>query len=508
MKRIYSTIIATVLAIATIMTSGTVVFAASSEASTGSQGSDIAVLDDSNYNVAGKDTKQNQKSEYEYYTLNGDDIISSVNVYATIVDGADVYDPENPDAGDDGFVNGDIMVGVPTTIILSGTPDANGYYVGEASGKVKGNISGGTIINVVPDAEVTLSAEGKTNVTAPVEQDYTQFVVSTSEFGGTMVNKHVTPNFNDKAVFDVSVKTKDLSAGSWAGSFNYNISVTNTETSPLGNRIRSWEVSETGDDDVWMTYYQPEGLSATSAQIENADGTTTNVDKYENGTVVIRGTGKMESSVNRLFYDVDAMNVYANSKYWANIHEYITDEEYNTLTAEVSEGTRLFEYYSSSSINTTDEFEALELNVKKIARNVHFGLDPNEIKNFRIYIPKAIIIEDGVTNVSNSAFSWCEEVTSVIIPESVTEIESAAFSNCRKLATISNLSNVTAYGSFSFNGCVMLTDITLGSGVTSVGQLAFDNMTATIHCPTQAIADKVVNANNGSNSAKPTVVVE
>lgn len=512
MKRNISKIIAFLIAVISIITTAVPVMAADASNSKGSKGTDIAVLDDSSYSVEGKDTKQNKKSEYELFTYDGNDIISSVNVYGTVADGSDVYDPENPDADDDGFVNGKIQVGVPTTIIIDGKANSEGYFIGEASGKVKGNISGATIINVVPDDEVVLSSEGKRDVTAPIEQDYTQFVVATSEFGGAKVNKNVTPNFNDKAVFDVSVKTKDLSAGSWAGSFNYNISVTNTGTTAHGQRVRSWNISATDEDDVWMTYYQPETASGSSAQFSTLNTTRSNaksttVNKYEDGTVVIRGTGNMEDNVNKHFYDIKAMSSYANEKYWSNLHNKLTDEEYETLLGVVSEGTAIFEYMNANTIGYTEIYNSMSSNVQSIARKGSYGTDPNEKVMFQLYVPKAIIIENGVTNVSKGAFSACDSVESVTIPDTITVIESSAFSNCRKMNNISSLKNITSFGAFSFNGCVKLTDIELGKDVASVGQMAFDNMTATIHCPTQAIADMIASANT-STSVKPTLIVE
>ena len=40
---------------------------------------------------------------------------------------------------------------------------------------------------------------------------------------GSDVNKNVTPTFNDSAVFNVTVKTNQATAGSWKGSFTYTI---------------------------------------------------------------------------------------------------------------------------------------------------------------------------------------------------------------------------------------------------------------------------------------------
>lgn len=194
--------------------------------SVGSESTDIAVLDDSTYTVAGKDTTQSKQSEYTELQYADEAITSQCDVYATIEEGSKVYDPTNQDADENGFVDGSILIGVPTVLIMNGTPDTDGYYVAEGAGKVKGNIAGTTVINVVPESEFTMSQTGKDDITATVTQDYSQFVVSTSSLTGAGVNKNVTPAFNDEAVFNVLVKTNEATAGSWNGSFNYTISLT------------------------------------------------------------------------------------------------------------------------------------------------------------------------------------------------------------------------------------------------------------------------------------------
>lgn len=225
MRKVVKSIVALAMAAMTMM-SATSVFAADYVNSVGSEATDIAILDNGEYTVAGQDTTQAKKSAYATVTATTDAQESNVDIYATIAEGSDVYDPDNPNADDDGFVDGTVLVGVPTTLILSGTANEEGYYVGEGRGKVKGNIAGTTVINVVPEATVTLSSTGKDDITADIEQDYTKFVVSTSEVTGADVNKNVTPDFNENAVFDVTVQTNQASAGSWHGSFTYNISLT------------------------------------------------------------------------------------------------------------------------------------------------------------------------------------------------------------------------------------------------------------------------------------------
>lgn len=192
--------------------------------SEGSKATDIAVLDDSAYTVAGKDTTQNKQSEYTEIQYTDETVTSTCDIYATVAEGEKVYDPENPNADGNGFVDGSILIGVPTVLIMNGIPDSDGYYIAEGQGRVKGNISGTTIISVVPEGTFTMSQEGKKDITATVSQDFTKFVVATSGVNGSDVNKNVTPSFNDEAVFNVTAKTNQATAGSWKGSFTYTIS--------------------------------------------------------------------------------------------------------------------------------------------------------------------------------------------------------------------------------------------------------------------------------------------
>ena len=64
----------------------------------------------------------------------------------------------------------------------------------------------------------------------------------------------------------------------------------------------------------------------------------------------------------------------------------------------------------------------------------------------------SIVIEDGVTSISDDAFYGYESLTSVTIGNSVTSIGSVAFANC-----------------------TALTSITIGNSVTSIGVNAFYN---------------------------------
>ena len=121
-----------------------------------------------------------------------------------------------------------------------------------------------------------------------------------------------------------------------------------------------------------------------------------------------------------------------------------------------------------------------------------------------------VTISDGVTKISDAAFSECRRMTSVTIPNSVTEIGADAFINCSGLKSvyISDLAawcriqfgdmysnplhyaykltvngtelrsltipnGITSIGNYAFCYCGSLTSVTIPNSVTSIGKEAF-----------------------------------
>ena len=88
---------------------------------------------------------------------------------------------------------------------------------------------------------------------------------------------------------------------------------------------------------------------------------------------------------------------------------------------------------------------------------------------------KKVVIEEGVTNIGNWAFSECSSLTSITIPDSVTNIGAAAFDSCGSLTSITIPGSVTSIGTVAFYNCSGLISITIPDSVTNIGAAAFDS---------------------------------
>lgn len=85
---------------------------------------------------------------------------------------------------------------------------------------------------------------------------------------------------------------------------------------------------------------------------------------------------------------------------------------------------------------------------------------------------KKIVIENGVTNIGNSAFVHCPNLTSITIPESVTSIGKSVFVNSG-IVSITIPNSVKSIGEGAFNGCSNLTSVTIGNRVKSIEDYTF-----------------------------------
>ena len=98
-------------------------------------------------------------------------------------------------------------------------------------------------------------------------------------------------------------------------------------------------------------------------------------------------------------------------------------------------------------------------------------------KTLVCYVPKhtetSYAIPEGVTDVGDSAFAYCDFLTAVTIPKSVTGINNAAFSDCSALRSVTVPHGVTVISYSAFSCCTSLESVTIPSSVTRIESVAF-----------------------------------
>lgn len=93
-----------------------------------------------------------------------------------------------------------------------------------------------------------------------------------------------------------------------------------------------------------------------------------------------------------------------------------------------------------------------------------------------------LVIPEKINNIpvkyiGDSAFEYCNGLTSVSLPDSVTNIGIYAFSGCNGLTSVTIPDSVTSLGNYALAYCIKLTSVTIPNSVTSIGNMAFAHCT-------------------------------
>ena len=95
------------------------------------------------------------------------------------------------------------------------------------------------------------------------------------------------------------------------------------------------------------------------------------------------------------------------------------------------------------------------------------------VGNSATYVIPGEIDGKKVTEIGDSAFKGCTELTSITIPDGVTSIGNNAFSGCTSLETVTIPASVTYVRDSAFYGCTSLKSVTIPESVTYIGGYAF-----------------------------------
>ena len=129
--------------------------------------------------------------------------------------------------------------------------------------------------------------------------------------------------------------------------------------------------------------------------------------------------------------------------------------------------------------------------------------------NKRKNLITSVVFEEGITAVSDRAFSDYSTLRTVKFPESLKTIGQSSFSNCGDLNDVEIPSMVETIGGYAFSGCKELELVTFeeGSHLTLIDFGAFSNTGISFMDIPQASGETVIgqNAFSGSEIAKVTI---
>ena len=215
---------------------------------------------------------------------------------------------------------------IPKVIILDGKKNDNNINTGKYAILVNGDIAGEESINVVPDSEFAMYQTGKDPIKATVVQDKLNWTYKEFETKGNGV-----------------VSTTEMSAGSWNGSFNFNIAIDGESTQngiSFNLNNNSLYLAENGQKQVNALLFNEE---ITSNMTWTSDNENIVVD--ENGLVKAKEGAKVgdmatitlkvdnpnnddNQSAKNIFFNFFTKEVFANDILQAKFNVYIIDIDF------------------------------------------------------------------------------------------------------------------------------------------------------------------------------------
>lgn len=460
-----------------------------------------SVGSDASNTSVGEDTAQSVKTVYSELGMSD----AQTEVYLTVDDK-------------------DLIASLPTTIVLSGTPNSEGKYIGKYSIGVSGDISGSKLVNIEPESEnVTLKQKWKNDKTATISQEQTLFN---------------TDDFKNQTTTTGSVTADKLTAGSWNGNFNFNISYNGDKQFDGYTVLYRYDLSATTKDKVYAYYLVPnkntesiQSDGSTSKKVAKkksrakarATSNTTEIEhdgiKYtlsDNDKLVITGDGTVKSNIINDLGDQEAIQKaveeHYKDKYPTTPVEKPTNDKWNSMSTSErqnlhwykwtwEDGTPTITEYSYKVYNYIDKWKIWSLNsseqyydVKNSNQKIDLCTYPltnasvyknlyTEILTYKdsiasdysISCPKTVVLSQNVTKIGNSSFAGMTSLENIQLSSSLTEIGNNAFKGCTNLKSINFNEGLQKFGNSAFFNCKSLRSVKLPTTLTSIGDSCFEN---------------------------------
>lgn len=95
---------------------------------------------------------------------------------------------------------------------------------------------------------------------------------------------------------------------------------------------------------------------------------------------------------------------------------------------------------------------------------------------------RKVIIENGVTSITDYAFQYCDSLMEIILPETITKIGRYAFYSCKQLTSLDLPNFMTDLEDGAFCGCSALAELSLPEeGLTEINTDVFTGCSALTH---------------------------
>ncbi len=213
---------------------------------------------------------------------------------------------------------------------------------------------------------------------------------------------------------------------------------------------------------------------AASGDVSCYSGVVTAHYSTGSGTVVVTHTNPnlpaitinvtvAEPAQNIVFADPDVKAIVTNA-YGSNGE--ITEEQAAAVTTWFSGNASTNPFRNNTYVDSFNEFSYFT-GVTEIGESAFYGCNNMT----------SINIPENVTSISARAFDYCYLLGSITIPDSVTYIGRSAFQACTGLTTLNLCSYVETIDLYAFKECSSLTSVNIPDSVTTLGDQAFNSCT-------------------------------
>lgn len=129
-------------------------------------------------------------------------------------------------------IQSEFKVTIPKKIVLDGDSKTGNYTV-----TVEGDIAGKEVIKVIPDSTVTLQSKDKPSIFGTIIQDKVNWTYNEILNGNNVLGTGF-------------ISAPDMTAGSWNGTFNFNISLTESSISVKSENLNGVDLNATAENIV------------------------------------------------------------------------------------------------------------------------------------------------------------------------------------------------------------------------------------------------------------------